>query len=175
MLNASFLFSGRDSVHYKQLSMSPVQRNEVIGDSAPETLEISSTRPSKGDGIVATPGQAKGAPTTHDQEEIPSAPVRSVSPSSDTQRPPEKVQDAPVDDVGEFSSKPTSDILDKQRAVVPASAPEAQHGAATDKALDKQIIVPSGTEVVLGGCSPSPFVLINYMVFGTAFPQNLKM
>jgi hypothetical protein len=169
MLNASFLHSGQDSVHSKQLLPTAVQRNEVIEDSAPETLQISSSRPRKGDSVVATPDQAKGTRTTLDQQEILSAAVRSVSPSSVTQRPSEKAQeDAPADDLGKLASRPPSDILDKPTAVVPASA-------ATDKALDKQKFIPSGTEVVFGewGLLSLPFYVNKVHGFWNCMP--LKM
>ncbi|GJM99419.1 hypothetical protein PR202_ga16515 [Eleusine coracana subsp. coracana] len=143
-----FVPSGPDSVHSKRSPLSMVHRNEVTGDSTPETQQIFSMMQRKGD--IAAPDQAKGTRKTLDQEDMMSAPLRSVSPSLDTQRPSEKAQEhIPADDVKAIS-KPPSDIREvRQSTVVPASAPAAQHGAATDEeVLDKMKFVPSGQDSV---------------------------
>ncbi|TVU10235.1 hypothetical protein EJB05_43749, partial [Eragrostis curvula] len=118
--------SGQDSVHSAQ------PRNAYIGDSAPSTQQISSTRPRKGDAAASSPDQAKDSATLLGRQDI-FPPIRSVSPSSDTQRPSNKGhEDEPVDGSGE--SKP----------IIKASAPGTQDDTATTEGgPDKRKFAPS--------------------------------
>jgi hypothetical protein len=132
--------------------ISPAEpKNKEIRDSAPSTRLISSTDTRKEDSVIAAPDQGKDSQTTIDQQDMLSAPVRSASPSSDTQSPSEKArEDAPADDLGDDASK--SLALDREvrpRTVVPASSPATLLGAAPDEtAHNGKVLEPSGSVVL---------------------------
>ncbi|XP_062199654.1 uncharacterized protein LOC133902093 isoform X2 [Phragmites australis] len=147
--------SGQDSTHPIQTASSAKPRNEEIRDSAPSTQLISSIERSNGDATVATSDQAKDLQTTPGRQDILSAPIRSVS-----QRPSGEVQeDVLADDSGKAKpSKPSSAVrADTPPTMVPASAPDTQHGTEPDDvALGEQKISPSGAHPIKMASSAKP-------------------
>jgi hypothetical protein len=122
---------GQDSVHPKQPYFSPEQRNEGIGDSAPSTQWISSTKPRKGDDAFAS-DQAKDSQIVPGRQDI-LPPVRSVSRSSDIQHP-----------LGKVHNDVRADELEEVKPIVQASGPNTQD----DTAQYEKKIKPSGNEVL---------------------------
>jgi hypothetical protein len=122
---------GQGSVHPKQPSFSPEQRNGGIGDSAPSTQWTSSTNPRKGD-VASAPDQAKDSQIAPGRQDI-LPPVRSVSRSSDIQHPSGKVHN----DV-------RTDELEEVKSTVQASGPNTQD----DTAQYEKKTNPSGNEVL---------------------------